>query len=214
MKARSKALLLALCAVLLVAALVLGTMAYLTSQAKVTNTFSVGQVKITMDEAKADKYGVALTGTEAGRGNANEYILMPGHTYIKDPTVHVDKVSEDSYIFVKVENGISALEAAAVEGGYKTIADQITANGWEALAGVENVYYMEYTKDTTKNSDLKVFESFKIADEANKISGWGNALAETKVTVTAYAVQKDGFDSASAAWSATFGKTATNGEGN
>ena len=214
MKARSKALLLALCAVLLVAALVLGTMAYLTSQAEVTNTFSVGQVKITMDEAKVDKYGVALTDAAAGRGNANEYILMPGHTYTKDPTVHVDKVSEDSYIFVKVENGISALEAAAVEGGYKTIADQIKANGWEALAGVDNVYYMEYTKDTTKNSDLKVFESFKIADEANKISGWGNALAETKVTVTAYAVQKDGFDSASAAWSATFGKTATNGEGN
>lgn len=214
MKARSKALLLALCAVLLVAALVLGTMAYLTSQAKVTNTFSVGQVKITMDEAKVDKYGVALTDAAAGRGNANEYILMPGHTYIKDPTVHVDKVSEDSYIFVKVENGISALEAAAVEGGYKTIDEQIKTNGWTELNGVENVYYKNYTKDTTKNSDLKVFESFKIADEANKINGWGNALAETKVTVTAYAVQKDGFDSASAAWSATFGKTATNGEGN
>lgn len=214
MKARSKALLLTLCAVLLVAALVLGTMAYLTSQAEVMNTFSVGQVKITMDEAKVDKYGVALTDAAAGRGNANKYILMPGHTYIKDPTVHVDKVSEDSYIFVKVENGISALEAATGEGGYKTIADQIIANGWTALAGVDNVYYKNYTKDTTKNSDLKVFESFKIADEANKISGWGNALAETKVTVTAYAVQKDGFDSASAAWSATFDKTATNGEGN
>ena len=140
---------------------------------------------------------------------------MPGHTYIKDPTVHVDKVSEDSYIFVKVENGISALEAAAVEGGYKTIADQIKANGWEALAGVDNVYYMEYTKDTTKNSDLKVFESFKIADEANKTAEWGNVEpADPKVTVTAYAVQKDGFATASAAWSATFGKTATNGEGN
>lgn len=214
MKARSKALLLTLCAVLLVAALVLGTMAYLTSQAEVTNTFSVGQVKITMDEAKVDKYGVALTDAAAGRGNTNKYILMPGHTYIKDPTVHVDKVSEDSYIFVKVENGISALEAATGEGGYKTIADQIIANGWTALAGVDNVYYREYTKDTTKNSDLKVFESFKIADEANKTDGWGNALAETKVTVTAYAVQKDGFDSVSAAWSATFDKTATNGEGN
>ena len=52
-------------------------------------------------------------------------------------------------------------------------------------------------------------------DEANKTEGWDNVKpAETKVTVTAYAVQKDGFDSASAAWSATFGKTATNGEGN
>ena len=213
MKARSKALLLALCAVLLVAASVLGTAAYLTSTESVTNTFSVGQVKITMDEAEVDKYGEALTGAAARRGNANEYILMPGHTYTKDPTVHVNKVSEDSYIFVKVENGIFAFEA--VEDGYKTIADQIIANGWNALSDVDNVYYREYTKDTTKDSDLNVFESFKIADEANKTDGWNNVTpAETKVTVTAYAVQKDGFDSASAAWSATFGKTATNGEGN
>lgn len=52
-------------------------------------------------------------------------------------------------------------------------------------------------------------------DEANKTEGWDNVKpAETKVTVTAYAVQKDGFDFASAAWSATFGKTATNSKGN
>ena len=139
MKARSKALLLTLCAVLLVAASVLGTAAYLTSTESVTNTFSVGQVKITMDETKVDKYGTALTGAAAGRGNANEYILMPGHTYTEDPIVHVNKVSEDSYIFVKVENGISAFEAATVEGGYKTIANQITTNGWQTL-GDGNVY--------------------------------------------------------------------------
>lgn len=45
MKTRSKALLLTLCAVLLVAASVLGTMAYLTSTDEVTNTFTVGQVR-------------------------------------------------------------------------------------------------------------------------------------------------------------------------
>ena len=60
MKARSKALLLTLCAVLLVAALVLGTMAYLTSQAEVMNTFSVGQVKITMLNTKG--FGIAQLG--------------------------------------------------------------------------------------------------------------------------------------------------------
>ena len=47
MKARSKALLLALCAVLLVAVSVLGTMAYLTSKTQViTNTFTVGDINI------------------------------------------------------------------------------------------------------------------------------------------------------------------------
>lgn len=213
MKTKSKALLLTLCAALLVAASVLGTMAYLTDTETVTNTFTVGKVKIDLDEARVNPDGTPVAG--APRVKENSYKLLPGHTYTKDPTVHVDKVSEDSYIFVKVENGISAFEAAAVEAGYKTIANQITANGWTALSGVDNVYYREYIKNTTNDPDLKVFESFKIADEANKTDGWDNVTpAETKVTVTAYAVQKDGFDSASAAWSATFGKTATNGEGN
>ena len=78
MKTRSKALLLTLCAVLLVAASVLGTMAYLTSTDEVKNTFTVGKVKINLDEAK-----VGLDGTPvepAARVKSNEYKLMPGHT--------------------------------------------------------------------------------------------------------------------------------------
>ncbi len=45
MKIRSKALLLPLCAILLVIVSALGTVAYLTSKAAVTNTFTVGQVR-------------------------------------------------------------------------------------------------------------------------------------------------------------------------
>ena len=51
MKTKSKALLLTLCAVLLVTASVLGTMAFLTSNDEVVNTFSVGSVAIKLDEA-------------------------------------------------------------------------------------------------------------------------------------------------------------------
>ena len=55
MKARSKALLLALCAVLLVAVSVLGTMAYLTSKTQViTNTFTVGDINIELTETKPE----------------------------------------------------------------------------------------------------------------------------------------------------------------
>ena len=50
MKTRSKALLLTLCAVLLVTASVLGTMAFLTSTDEVKNTFTVGSVNIALDE--------------------------------------------------------------------------------------------------------------------------------------------------------------------
>lgn len=204
MKTTKKALLLTLCAVLLVAASVLGTMAYLTSTDEVQNTFTVGQVQITLDEKDTDN-----STPDADRDKANAYHLLPGNEYEKDPTVHVNAVSEDSWIFVKVENGIAAFEAATSteENGYKSISDQITANGWTALDGVANVYYKPYTKSAT-GSDLIVFSNFKIADTANDVQGW--ATLNATVNITAYAVQKDGFDTASAAWTATFGKPVVN----
>lgn len=197
MKTKSKALLMTLCAVLLVAASVLGTMAYLTSQDSVKNTFSIGKIAITLDEAQVDADGKAQTNVP--RVKENSYKLMPGHAYDKDPTVHVKKDSEDAYIFVKVENGISAFEAE------KTIAKQITDNGWMDLNGVDGVYYKKYTKDATRDVNLVVFSNFTIADGAEKISGWDTATG-ANITITAYAVQQDGFTGAADAWGKTFGK--------
>lgn len=105
MKTKSKALLLTLCAVLLVAASVLGTMAYLTSTDTVTNTFTVGKVKITLDETD-------VTNPNGPRVKANSYKLMPGTTYTKDPTVTVKAGSEESYVRMKVTfNNASKLMA-------------------------------------------------------------------------------------------------------
>ncbi len=108
MKTKSKALLLTLCAVLLVAASVLGTMAYLTSTAKVENTFTIGKVEIKLDEAKVNTDGIPVEG--AARVTANSYKLMPGTTYTKDPTVTVKAGSEESYVRMKVTfNNAAAL---------------------------------------------------------------------------------------------------------
>ena len=112
MKTRSKALLLILCAMLLLIASALGTVAYLTVQDTVTNTFSVGKVDATLIEGSAGKRSMRARSTGAPV-DENDHILMPGHTYTKDHTIHVDAVSEDSYIFVKVENGIASYEAAS-----------------------------------------------------------------------------------------------------
>ncbi len=100
MKTRSKALLLTLCAVLLVTASVLGTLAFLTSTDEVKNTFTVGSVKIALDEAKVTTDGKPVEG--AARVKANEYHLLPGHTYTKDPTVTVKDGSESAYVRLKV----------------------------------------------------------------------------------------------------------------
>lgn len=202
MKTRSKALVLTLCAVLLVVATVMGTMAYLTSSDSVTNTFTVGKVAITLDEAKVNLNGTPVA--NADRVKANAYKLIPGHSYTKDPTVHVTAGSEDSYIFVKVENGIAPFEVA----GDKAIAKQIEKNQWNDLKGVTGVYYKEYTSANAQK-DLVVFENFEIANTAGSTDAWNNVNPQnTKVTVTAYAVQKDGFADANAAWTATFGAPA------
>ena len=100
MKKTSKALLLTICAVLLVAASVMGTVAYLTSTDKVQNTFTVGKVAIKLDEAKVGTDGTPVEG--ADRVKENGYKLLPGHAYTKDPTVTVLKDSVESYVRMKV----------------------------------------------------------------------------------------------------------------
>lgn len=129
MKTKSKALLLTLCAVLLVAASVLGTMAYLTSSAEVKNTFTVGKVEIKLDEAKVTADGIPVEG--ADRVTANSYKLMPGTTYTKDPTVTVLNGSEASYVRMKVTfNNATEIIALCTDPEF---AD-------DGPTGVENAY--------------------------------------------------------------------------
>ena len=194
MKTKSKALILTLCAVLLVAASVLGTMAYLTSTASVENTFTVGSVAITLDETDVDN-----STADANRDQANSYKLMPGHTYTKDPIVHVDSTSENCYLFVKVANEITAIE------GETTVAAQMTAKGWVAVDGVTGVYV--YTQSNAPavvagGSNVTVFDNFTISGTVDNatLATYNNKT----ITVTAYAIQADGFEgkTASQIWNA------------
>lgn len=200
MKTKNKALLLALCAVSLVTASVLGTMAYLTSTDKVENTFTVGSVAITMDEKDVDD-----STPNADRDTANSYKLLPGQEYTKDPTIHVGANSEDCFLFVKVENEIAAIEA----DGSK-VASQMAAKGWAEVEG-KGVYVYVGTAENASDplavsasNNIPVFEKIKIADSVN-----GDTLKtyENKtIKVTAYAVQKAGFENKTAAqiWTTAF----------
>lgn len=132
-KTKTKALLMSLCAVLLVAASVLGTMAYLTDSKDVKNTFTVGNVAIKLDEAKVDENGTQVVdkdGNPVARVTENEYKLLPGHTYVKDPTVTVLTPSVASYVRMKVTfNNADKIIALCTDPKY---ADEVT--------GVENAY--------------------------------------------------------------------------
>ena len=203
MKTRNKALLTMVCAVLLVVASVLGTMAYLTSTAEVENTFTVGSVTISMDEKDVDN------STESkDRDTENNYHLLPGHEYTKDPIIHVASTSEECYLFVTVSNEIAAIEAT----GDTSVASQMEAKGWKAVEGQTNLYVYIGTAEGASaplavkaNENITVFEKIVISGSVDNTT-----LANYKdktITVKAYAVQKDGFESktASEIWNATFG---------
>lgn len=207
MKTRTKALLLALSAVLLVVSTVFATLAFLTSKTEVVkNTFTVGNVIITLDEADVDN-----STADKDRDTANEYHLLPGKKYEKDPTVHVDSSSEDCYIFVKVVNNIAAIEAATETDDYTNIAGQIAANDWVQLKDangndVEGVYYYKYkVAKTDAKRDYVVFSNFKISGTVDNTTLAGYVTktnADSYIQIQAYAIQADGFANAAAAWAA------------
>jgi hypothetical protein len=214
MKTRTKALLLALSAVLLVVSTVMATMAFLTSKTGVVkNTFTVGNVNITLDEALVNEYGEAgkmagetftkvATVAEADRVLDNTYKLLPGHTYTKDPIVHVTKGSEECWIFVRVVDEIAAIQDAT------TVAAQMAAKDWTLVTGETDVWAYKTKVDArTAAQDIPVFDYFKLTGTADVAAYDGKTI-----TVQAYAIQADGFDTAEAAWTAapaTWGEDTT-----
>ena len=211
MKTTKKALLLTLCAVLLVAASVLGTMAYLTSTDEVQNTFTVGQVSIKLDEAKANTDGTLVKG--ADRVKANSYKLLPGHTYAKDPMVTVLNGSESSYIKMTVTfSKANELDAIFDPDGatLTTIFNGYDSSNWTYKGNTKNAadntrtyefWYKEAVAAPDGNVALDaLFDSITVPgsitnEQLKTIEGM-------TITVNAYAIQADGFANAEAAWAA------------
>ena len=188
-----KKILAACLVVCLLATAVIGTtLAYFTDTKTVTNTFSSGNVTITLDEAPVGPDGQATTGN---RVTTNDYKLYPGKEYDKDPTITVAAGSEDCYLFVRVVNGLADLEAA----GDTTIAKQMENNGWTLVDGETNVYMQSGIYSAEARA--VVFGTFTI-DTAETATTLADA---ENVVITAYAVQAEGFLTAQAAWDATYG---------
>lgn len=211
MKTKRKALLLTFCAVLLVVASVLGTIAYLTSQDEVKNTFTVGQVAINLDEAKVNPDGTVVEG--ADRVKANSYKLLPGHTYTKDPMVTVLKGSESSYIKMTVTFTMAKeLDAIFAPDGadLTSIFNDYNAANWIAKGNTKDATantrtYEFWYKDAVgaPNGNVALdalFESITVPSTIN--NDQLKAIAGMKITVNAYAIQADGFETAKDAWDA------------
>jgi len=190
-----------LAAVMLFGATVGATIAWLQAETdQVRNTFTYGKIAIELDEAEVDEYGVPNASSDS-RVDSNEYKLVPGHTYTKDPTVYVKNGSEKCWVFAKV---------AVSEEVAKVIESLVINDEWKALgAEYPGVYYYEapvdrstVTGDDYFEIDPAVFDSFTVKDGADV----SKVTAEDAITIDAYAVQYDNFEtSAVDAWTATFG---------
>lgn len=180
-----KTLAMILAVVMLMTACVAGTLAWLQDSTEtLTNTFTVGNVTITLKESPLNDDG---TYGEPAEGTQNEYQLIPGKTYTKDPTVAVAADSENCYLFVKFEEN----------GNADTYIDYTstltTANGWTQGDGTNipaNVWYRTVLKaDTTKSWEL--LADNKITINASAVTNETMEAANTAALVyTAYAIQQ------------------------
>lgn len=206
---KKKILVACLCVALAVLTIAGTTLAYLTSQDKVTNTFTVGKVAIKLDEAKANTDGTLVEG--AARVKANSYKLMPGHTYNKDPMVTVLAGSEPSYIKMTVTfskaNELDAIFAptganlTSIFNGYDAANWIYKGNTKDATAGTRTYefWYKETVGAPTADVALDaLFDSITVP--ADITSEQLATIAGMTITVNAYAIQADGFTTAAAAW--------------
>ena len=213
---KSKVLLTLMCAVALVVTSVFGTLAYLQDADKVVNTFTVGNVKINLDEKDTEKNDGSRT--EVG----NDYHLLPGHVYDKDPTVTVLKDSENSYvrmlvtineqadldaIFKKINEDRAEKELASIG-----IIDVLTGwnRAWELTKETENedntrTYEFRYNTIVAKAATDTVLPALftKIEMPGEITNDQLATIADLQIDVVAQAIQADGFENdVDAAWAA------------
>ena len=170
MKKKTLALVLAL--TLLVAGVVGGTLAWLTDQtAEVKNTFTVGDINIDLTETTAD------------------YKMVPGNKLDKDPTVIVKAESEACWLFVKVTKSENL----------DTFITYAIAEGWTKLQ--DGVYYREVPASAADQTfSVLAGNAVTVKSDVTRTMLETAKTDAPTLTFQAYAIQKDHFATADAAW--------------
>ncbi len=193
---------LALAGLLGTALLAGGAFAYFTDADSAVNTFTVGSVKIDLQEPGFDEdEGVNIT---------------PGKTIEKDPKI-LNTGNNDAFVYMQI--GIPTANVVTVDAnGIKNSAADTELfsctinNGWTQIGSKEtkgalNVYTYAYTGDSSSTlervaaGDLSgsLFDSVTFA---NIVEDQGLENTQKEITVTAFAIQADGLstDTPDGAW--------------
>jgi len=163
----------------------------------IENTFSAANINITLEETPNADSDDVDTDNDIWVGK-----MVPGTTISKDPKVTVAANSEACWLFVKVdaENGVDLVSAANAD----TYVTYAMAEGWIAVPDTPGVYYREVDADTAKiGMTYDVISGNQVSIPKTVTKTMLDSATEANVlslTFTAYAVQKEGFDNVSAAW--------------
>lgn len=223
---KKKSILVAGLSVMIIASMAIaGTLAYFTDKQTATNTFTVGNVAITLDEAKVEKKGDKWVEVIDGETNKevrtdnNTYTgVYPGAKLPKDPTVTVGAKSSDTYVRVKVTVSHAAAWKAACEAHDITdLADIFKGHveaDWRRAAITNNAddtitYVYNYVGGTdagrlsANGTTGALFTSVTIPADFTSTElaaiGANNGFA---MDIVAEAIQAEGFDSVTAAFTA------------
>ena len=164
---RTRILLTAVAALLLVVMAVGGTIAYLQDvSSTVVNNFEPTKIDVDLTETKAT------------------YTMIPGHTIDKDPVVTLKANSVASYVFVKIERSTNL-----AFNDYMTFA---IAEGWIPVEEETDVWYREQAATTTDVS-WPVLLNNKVTVKSEVSKTMMDAVTDANkpsLTITAYAVQQ------------------------
>lgn len=190
-----KILALVLAFVLVIGASVAGTLAYLTDKTgSVTNTFTVGKVKIELYETDDNKE----TGNKV---YGKQYDLIPGTTLDKNPIVEVKAESEACWLFVKFEE--KNITSATKE--WMQYTSLLAGPDWTQGDGTNipsNVWYRQVA-DTNADQKWHLLKDDQIVLDGSKLTETTMPTEANKpeLVYTAYACQYVGFESdAAGAW--------------
>lgn len=209
---RIKTLILSLCLVMVVLTAAAGTIAYLTDTSSVTNTFTVGNIDMKVDETDVNPDGTPVEGATE-RVQENNYHLIPGKTYTKDPTVTIVKGSDECYVRMIV----TITEATAIKNAVGTdfLPQDWVNNTWDASkwvaepmwedtandAFVCEFRYYEAVDASEATEDIVLEALFSEIKVPEKLDGDDlKALEDMEIKVIGHAIQTATFETAEDAW--------------
>lgn len=162
---------------LAVTAVVGGSLAYFTDSAEKKNTFTVGNVNITLTEPN---WG--------GNGSEDAPEAYPGEPLAKDPTVKNDGANP-CFVRIKVD-GLDSLSPAGMITYRTDYATGGLGDGW--VKGSDGYFYYDTVLEVGTTTDALFDQIVMPTDLTN-----GDGTTEYNVVVTAEAVQAQG---AEASW--------------